>query len=267
MRLSFANGEHADVVVEDTIILGSAEGSALVLPAREVAARHVRLNVGARGIVLEVLEPGARTHVNARPVRERALLHLGDIVCLGRIAITLKADRDDSIEAPPPVTQAGPAQAPAAVTLRGVAGSHFGRALAINPRLTVGRGRDCALRIDEPQVARQHAVVEAAGQSIYLRGGGEGRSLRVNGIPVADAVIYPGDQITIGRSQFLVEAPGWPRRGEAGRIAGHAITDAVRALEAPPAAPVAARHRGLWWLIGVAALIALISVLLIERGL
>src|SRR5512142_2797852 len=83
MRLSFLNGEHADFVVEDGVIsLGSAEGNTLVLAGRDIAPWHARITVDRRGIVLEVLDFAARTHVNARPVREKALLRLGDVLVL-----------------------------------------------------------------------------------------------------------------------------------------------------------------------------------------
>ena len=99
MRLSFANGEHADVVVDEgAASLGNAEGNTVVLSGRDVAAWHARLTVDERGIVLHVLDPTARTHVNARPVREKALLRCGDMLCLGKVMIEMKGDGEDLIE-------------------------------------------------------------------------------------------------------------------------------------------------------------------------
>jgi len=265
MRLSFANGEHADFPVEGNASLGSAEGNSLVLHGGDVAARHARLSVDRRGIVLEVLDPAARTHVNARPVREKALLRCGDVLCLGRVAIILAAGPAEVLQPPPPPAPlALRVVEPAEVVLRGVSGRHFGRCMAVNPRLLVGPGADCGLRIDAPG-RNLKVAIETVGGAIHLRAV-EGRGgVRVNGIPADEAIVYPGDQLTIGRSQFLIEAPGLPRRGQDGADT-RAITETLVAVPDSPGVPERRGRSGIWWLLGAAAALALLSVLLIQHG-
>lgn len=268
MRLSFGNGEHADFVLEDGAVnLGQAEDNTFVLAVRDVAAHHARLTVDARGAVLEVLDPQARTHVNARPVREKALLRSGDVLCLGQVTIVLKADRDGLIETavPPESDSNPPLQHPSRVILRGVSGSHFGRTIAVGHRLAIGSASDCGLVLDEARVAPRHASIEYAGSAIYLRSI-SGKEALVNGVRVRDAVLHPGDQIAFERSHFVVEAPGLPLRGAE-------TTDAGASQEAgtyPPPAGEAisdeAAQSGIWWLIGVAAVIAAGITLMIWRG-
>jgi pSer/pThr/pTyr-binding forkhead associated (FHA) protein len=269
MRLSFANGEHADFIVDGgTISLGNVEGNTLVLPARDVAPWHARLSIDARGAVLEVLDPQARTHVNARPVREKALLRCGDLLCIGRVLIMLKADRDDVIATAIPAsgpTVAPPVQ-PARVVLRGVSGSHFGRAIPIGPRLLVGGAADCGLVITDAGVGERHAEIETVEDAIWLRDIGSPDGSLVNGIRVRDAVIHPGDQLTFERSQYVVEAPGLPLRGAVAIDPARAITEPHDALPAAGMEDGAASQGAVWWLIGAAALIALGLVLLIHRG-
>ncbi len=117
MRLSFPAREHDDILVGagDTSI-GAADDNTIVLTSGGVSAHHARLSVGDRGIVLSVLDPQARTHVNMRPVREKAILRLGDIVSLDTLQFVLKPDSDNSIRTdippeqsltPPPPTAAG----------------------------------------------------------------------------------------------------------------------------------------------------------------
>lgn len=269
MRLSFANGEHADFVVDGgAVSLGSVDGNSLVLPARDVAARHARLTVDARGIVLEVLEAGAQTHVNARPVREKALLRCGDILCLGRVAITLKADRDDLIETPVTVEAASDApMQPPRVVLRGVSGSYFGRSIAVNQRLLIGRDTGCGLVLDEARIAPQHARIETIGHAIHLRGIDGVDCASVNGVRVSAAIVYPGDQLAFGRSHFVIEAPGLPLRGDDASGVARAITETLDAVPAgEPAAEPRRGQGGIWWLIGAAALIALALALVLYRG-
>ncbi len=268
MRLSFLNGEHADFVVEDGVIsLGSAEGNTVVLAGRDIAPWHARITVDRRGIVLEVLDFAARTHVNARPVREKALLRLGDVLVLGVVAMMLKPDRDDAIETRLPAesedTEDTPDGAPARVVLRGVGGSHFGRAIALKQRLVVGRAADCDIVIDDAQIAPHHATVENIAEAICLRDMGTGAGALVNGLRLTTAVLHTGDQIAFGRDQFVVEAPGLPLRGEVmmSPETAHAEAEASDAIAMP------ADTRGsIWWLIGAAALIALGLVWILLRG-
>jgi pSer/pThr/pTyr-binding forkhead associated (FHA) protein len=269
MRLSFLNGEHADFVVEKGVVsLGHAEGNTLQLNGREIAPWHARINVDDRGIVLEVLDFASRTHVNARPVREKALLRLGDVLCLGVVAMMLKPDRDDVIvTALPPERDDGedPADdAPARVVLRGVSGSHFGRAIALRQRLVVGRAADCDIVVDDAQIAPHHATVETIDETICLRDMGSGAGALVNGLRLKTAVLHAGDQLAFGRDHFLIEAPGMPLRGE---VAASASANEAFAVddETDHAAPVDTRG-SIWWLIGAAALIALGLAAILLRG-
>lgn len=270
MRLSFLNGEHADFVVEDGVIsLGSADGNTLVLNGRDIAPWHARVNVDQRGIVLEVLDFAARTHVNARPVREKALLRLGDVLCLGIVAMMLKPDRDDAIVTTLPSesedTPDAPDGAPARVVLRGVAGSHFGRAIALKQRLVVGRAGDCDIVIEDAQIAPHHASVENIDEAICLRDMGSGAGALVNGLRLTTAVLHTGDQIAFGRDHFLIEAPGLPLRGEV--ASAHSQPDAVETAGQDAMQASRADTRGsIWWLIGAAALIALGLMWILLRG-
>lgn len=271
MRLSFANGEHADFVLDAGVAsLGQADGNTLVVIGKDVAARHARLSVDARGIVLEVMDPAARTHLNARPVREKALLRCGDVLCLGTVTIMVKMDRDELIETklPPESATAATSSSPARVILRGVSGSHYGKTIEVNSRLTVGSGADCGLVIRETQIAPRHALVENVGDAIYLRNMSASNGSSVNGVRVRNAIIHPGDQLAFEHSYFVVEAPGLPLRGEVRASETLAGTDSFDVAHgAELLSEPAPNEHAIWWLIGAAALIALGFVFLIHRGI
>ena len=270
MRLSFLNGEHADFVVEDGVIsLGSADGNTLVLNGRDIAPWHARVNVDQRGIVLEVLDFAARTHVNARPVREKALMRLGDVLCLGVVAMMLKPDRDDAIETNLPAetddADDSPDASPARVVLRGVAGSHFGRAITLRQRLVIGRAGDCDIVIDDAQIAPHHATIESIEDAICLRDMGSGAGALVNGLRLKTAVLHTGDQIAFGRDHFLIEAPGLPLRGAIASVEPQSTSGETEDAEAVRGSPADTRG-SIWWLIGAAALIGLGLVWILLRG-
>ena len=93
----------------------------------------------------------------------------------------------------------------------------------------------------------------------------------VNGVPVGDAVLAPGDQVVIDQHRFMVEAPGLPARGQdrLRKAAQQQHTQTMKAVRVPVAGNAAADSRdpaepppqpvdpgALWWLIAAAAVLA-----------
>ena len=285
MRLHFPNKEHADVIVAPgETAVGAAADNNIVIGKPGVAAHHVSLAVSERSIVLAVRDAQARVHVNARPVREKALLRLGDTVSLDTVQFVLKPDRDESIRTKVPAPGRGESTppppsgedemnatrarlAPPKVVLRGVSGSYFGRIVPVRGRLVIGRGNDCDLVLDEPEMSRRHAVIENSGDGIYLRDLGSANGTFVNGVQVRDAVLHPDDQIAFDQNRFLLEAPSLPTRADGAQLAAETddstITQTMRAVPrpsppAPQQPPNDERNKNdIWWLIGAAALIAI----------
>lgn len=267
MRLSFGNGEHADFVMDEgTVSLGHAADNTFVLNARDVTAHHARVVVDARGAILEVLDPQARTHVNARPVREKALLRSGDVLCVGQATIVLKADRDELVvtTVPPPSTTEPVVASPLArVVLRGVSGGYYGKTIPVNRQLRIGSRRDSDLVLDEPGIAASHATIEHAGRAIHLRCAA-GAEVWVNGVRVRSAVLHSGDQLAFERSHFVVEAAGLPSRPLWIEEHEPAAAESMPERDAGDASP--GSQGGIWWLIGVATLIAAAIAWVLWRG-
>ena len=278
MRISFPNKEQDDTLVgTGDIRIGAAEDNNIVVAGSGVAAHHLSVKTSERGIELAVLEPGARTHVNMRPVREKAILRLGDVISIGSVQFVLKPDRDADIRADVPAPPAAPPPSdparPPRVMLRGLSGVHFGKIVPVRGRLVVGGDGRADLNLDGAGTASCHAAIEFADETIVLRDLGAGGVTAVGGVEVRDAVLCAGDQICFGRERFLVEAPGLPLRplsGAAGRrSADPNITQTMQAITLPDGAPVArsateqgepdgsgAGRNDIWWLIAAAALIA-----------
>lgn len=286
-RLSFPNGEHPDFVLMPGVCgIGSDSDNQVVLGG--VSPHHARLEIDGRGLTLSVLDPNAHTHLNARPVREKGIVRLGDVLSVDTVQIVVKPERDEVIRTAVP-SENVPSEAdtrvramPPKVVLRGVSGAQFGRIVPVRGRLTIGRGTECDLALDEPEMSRKHALIENNGDGIYLRDLGSSNGTFVNGVQVRDAVLHPGDQIAFDRNRFLLEAPGLPLRGELveERSAGYApaITQTMQAVTLPdppvskpkPPAPVnaeSAAHRNeIWWLIAAAAAIGGAIALLLLFG-
>lgn len=115
-------------------------------------------------------------------------------------------------QTPPPAGQDPQATviraAPPKAALRGVTGTYFGKVIPLTTRLTIGRGNDCDLIIDEAEMSRHHAVIESTAAGIRLRDLGSANGTFVNGAWVHNAELKIGDQIGFDRNRFLIESLG-----------------------------------------------------------
>lgn len=274
MRLSFPNGEHPDVQLEDgELSVGAAVGNRVVLADAGLAPRHVGIRIDQqRGILLTVLDRAAQVHVNARPVHEMALLRLGDVLSLDRVQVLVKPDRDNSIDGSVPADSQtladGPQRTAASrVVLRGVGGDYYGRSISLQQPVLVGRAADAQIRLDEPGMPERHAQLELHGERVLLRDLGSPDGSVVNGVLVRNAVVHPGDQIAFDGHRFVLEAPGLPPRGASQPApsagSGMGTTQTMRAVQVEPrdAPRTAANGRShLGWLIGTALVLAAVVV-------
>jgi len=74
--------------------------------------------------------------------------------------------------------------------------------------LDVGRDRESSLPLRDLAVSRHHCVIEPAGNGFRVRDLGSRHGTFVNGIPVRERDLQPGDRIAVGESLFLLEMDG-----------------------------------------------------------
>lgn len=277
MRMSFPNGEHADVALDQgEISIGSAPDDGVRVAGAGMAARHGVLRVDAqRGILLRLAPGSGGAHVNARPVREFAILRLGDVVSLGGVQLAIGPDDERTIQRdlPAPATPSiDPTHRAAAsrVVLRGTAGAYHGRTFSLQDPLVIGRGASADVRLDEPGLADEHARLEQLSDRVLLRDLGARDGTVVNGVALRSAVLHPGDQIVFAQHRFVLEAPGLPPRGSTvfapAPRSGMGTTQTLQAVQAPVAAsktdvaPIGESRFNYGWLLLAAAAIALALV-------
>ncbi|HXS72884.1 MAG TPA: FHA domain-containing protein [Rhodanobacteraceae bacterium] len=249
MRIGFVNAAREPFRSAGARVrIGCAAENDLALSGAGVAQRHLTIAEDRRGLVLEVLPGASHIYVNARPVRERALLRFGDILSVGGCKLALlpdnPADHDCGASKPLP---GDAAPRPGFAALRAVSGAWSGRLLPIEGRLVLG-GRGFVLA-GVPQCElqlHQTGVRFDAGDAQVL----------VNGVRLKRALLQSGDQLILGEHRFVVEAPGL-----------QAASAAAQETPEPPQAPIAIEPRRsiaeLWWLLGTAALLAVIIAALL----
>lgn len=243
MRIEFSHSARDDFQwTKAQLRIGSAADNDLVLASAQAAPSHLRIEMDRRGWVLHVLPAAARVYVNARPVRERALLRPGDTLGVGDCRMLLREDASPEQR----VLPASPAAAGRTAALRAVAGNLSGRVLPIAAGLELGphgrhalelpRGEHAGFRVDWQQGRLMLGTVAASPSC----------PLRVNGVPVQCAPLQPGDQLSLGPHRWVLDAPGMQAEPE------------PAAATAPIAPASATGVRGeVWWLMLTAAALAL----------
>ena len=276
MQLTFPNGEHASVAFDHgELSIGSRAGQGVSLPGKSLAPVHASLVWDRRGLWLRVPDGIPGVHLNARPVRRIAMMRIGDQVCLEQVQLVLAENDPDIIDRiippspPAPLTEAQRVSA-SRVAIRGISGSLCGRSFTLTEPKVVGRASACDIRIDDAALAERECQFELHGDRVVLRSLSHGEFTSVNGVPVADAVLAPGDQVVIDQHRFLVEAPGLPARGQ-DRLRTQAQqqhTQTMKAVRVPQSNPPSEQRDplepppqpvdpgALWWLIAAAAVLA-----------
>ena len=254
MKLVFPGGEHPQGLLGLGVNrVGSDPGANVVIDRPGVNPQHCRLHVTGQGVMLDVPE-GTPISVNGRQVDGLIALRPGDAVDLGGVVARLAG-----IGAPAPepsgavetalvsanddlgATSVRPAMPKYA--LRGVGGSAFGRSIAINGTMTIGRAPECTLTFEDSGLSRMHARLMPTDDGLLLEDRGSSNGSFINGRRVARGLVGAGDEIAFDTLRFrLVGGMRHAGRedGERRRVAH--VPHAVWALVA-----IAAVAGLVWW--------------------
>jgi len=254
MRIEFPHAAREDFHWEQSRLrIGSAPDNDLVLATGQASPHHLEILRDRRGCVLRVLPQADRIYVNARPVREQALLRAGDMVSVGDCRMLLRDEQDPAQREAHGV----PGQDACTVALRVVGGPMSGRVLKLGRSLELGPQGHFPLELPQGDTAtlrlswqQGQLWLEATRPSVL-------HPLRVNGVLADRLPLQHGDQINLAMHRFVLEAPGMTREPEI--VMPEPLPAQSPEQAAGPAGEV-------WWLIATAALLALgIALVLLIR--
>lgn len=240
-------------------IVRHASGSVRLVADTQGALLLAQFCLDRRGLWLQVANGVRGIHVNGRPVRRMALLRAGDAVYADGVEMVLRAGLAPQTRIPPAGDE--PLAGDAQILLRGVGGRHHGRSFTLEQARLVGSEAGADIFIDDAVFPPRHARLEPHGDRVLLRDLGSHEGSVVNGLPVRDCWLQPGDQLVFdGQHRFVLEVPVQPALVENERVPEPA---GPRHAAADPQAPPRARvSRWPWLLLSAVLLAAALSALL-----
>lgn len=204
LKLRFPNREPSDLQLTPGVHAIGRDGNGRPRHTAESDEALLQLCVDRRGVWLQLREGVRGLHVNGRPVRRMAMLRAGDAIFLDGVELLLLGGEP----LPAPVTDVPRHPGDPRIVLRGVGGQHHGRCFSLDQARSVGRAPECDIRINEPAFAERHARLEPHAEGVVLRDLGSHEGSVVNGHPVRDALLRPGDQVVFdAQHRFVIESP------------------------------------------------------------
>ncbi|WP_434027808.1 FHA domain-containing protein [[Pseudomonas] boreopolis] len=189
-------------------VVRHASGSVRLAEDTQGALLLAQFCLDRRGLWLQVANGVRGIHVNGRPVRRMALLRAGDAVYADGVEMLVRGAAVPVGRVPEP---AQPGESDPGVLLRGVGGPHHGRSFTLQSPRVIGRDPASDIVVDDPAFAPRHASVELHDGKVLLRDLGSEDGSLVNGVPVRDCWLQPGDQVAFdARHRFVLEAPLQP---------------------------------------------------------
>jgi pSer/pThr/pTyr-binding forkhead associated (FHA) protein len=210
--------------VLDRVVIGRAHHCEVCLPDMAVSTRHAEIRREGTDYAVVDLDSMNGTWIGGRRLvahRPKALKNGDEILVAGyRLRFRLGVSpgpaepRDMSIRQAREMLSSilarsgSSAPAPALLVVSGPSRAARYELPAPPAALLIGRSRDAGIRLDDPDVAHEHAeLIVGADGAITLRDLGSRHGILCGGERVREAVLGPGDSFGVGGTTLLLEHP------------------------------------------------------------
>jgi pSer/pThr/pTyr-binding forkhead associated (FHA) protein len=168
---------------QGVFLIGRQAGCDIVLDDAQVSRRHARLVVDGAEVIIEDLGGGNGTFIQGQSIGA-ALIAPGQVVEISPFLLSWE-----------PAVERGPRFALEVIEGPG-AGTQF--PVASGAARTFGRAEDQDIRLADNSVSRKQGTVTAGAQGVHIVL--ESGTAHHRGFDVREAVLLPGDTLTIGLS-------------------------------------------------------------------
>jgi len=93
--------------------------------------------------------------------------------------------------------------------LKGTSGSVINQSFPFSESIVLGSSTSCDVQVDEPGISARHAEIHLVDdRSLVLKDLGSESGTLLNGEVVVESLLGSGDEIRIGTSRWMLQAPG-----------------------------------------------------------
>jgi pSer/pThr/pTyr-binding forkhead associated (FHA) protein len=93
--------------------------------------------------------------------------------------------------------------------LKGTSGSVINQSFPFADSIVLGSSSGCDVQVDEPGISARHAEIQLVDdRSLLLKDLGSETGTLLNGEKVVESLLGSGDEIRIGTSRWMLQAPG-----------------------------------------------------------
>ena len=203
----------SEVLTSESVVVGRASDSDLILNHPEVSRRHCRIQRQGETWFIEDLGSRRGTAVNGKHISGRTALRPGDQIRVGSVTLAFGPEKTPGAGVVGPV---------GAVSYKG----ERTEIIPLNADLIFGRGDDVDVRLDDPLVSRRHATIKTGPGGYRLQDLNSKTGSFVNGRRFDEHELVIGDQVQLGPFFFLYDGRSLRRvrRFAVGRIVAAGLT-------------------------------------------
>ena len=209
LRYHAEGGEWQELSLnKNHMIIGRYQDSDIVLEDKEVSIYHVRLSLEKGGIFLTDLNSATGTWINGEriPTRKRIPLPPGQCFTISKYTFVVKITK--SVEALS--SEEAAITAPSRYMLCHRMGENPWQEYPLKGQdVVLGRARDSDLFLDDKEVSRHHARIQARSDGIWLTDLGSTNGTQIEGnplLPRKPMLLQTGQSFTIGPFLLKVRA-------------------------------------------------------------
>lgn len=204
MKLVFAGGEHAPVMLADGItIVGAAEDAGILLAQPGIAPRHAQIERHGERVQLQPCAEPVR--LNGRPVHDAIVLKAGDTLEFAGVRCrAVHAANDADVEDSSTRMRAAVPR----YVLRGVSGPTFGRSFGVTGEMVFGRQADCDVCIPIGEISRRHARIKPGPDGVLVEDLESANGTYINGKRIRSGILHAGQELALDTVRFMLLAPG-----------------------------------------------------------
>jgi len=250
LKLTFPNGEHEPVMLEDGVnAVGTGADCRVMLAAPGIALNHCEIRLRGFQASVYVTAPENVVLLNGRQVSQEAPLKSGDLLLFAKVGCQVAVVMPAAPGAARPLLGDGDdgrtriRQTLPKYILRGVSGPTFGKNFALAGTMTVGRQTDCDIPVPVEEISRQHVRLQVTPEGVMVEDLGSANGTFINDKRIHNGLLRPGEELRLDTVRFILMSPSM----ESAR---------PPAAAAAPAKPAGSGvGAGLWIAIGVGLLL------------